>query len=109
MTTVALTLFDLTPTTPAATVPCLWHRRDTAPEATHRVVTAVDLLHPWWWQWGGLRPDGALTACNGRALQLHRVGAGYCAACVTRDAGAQLTRPGTVTHFAPIAEEHHRA
>lgn len=100
----APTLFDITllTTTTTPDIPCMWHRKDT-PTATHRVVTAVDLMHPWWWQWGGLRADGALTACNGRALRLHTVGAGYCTGCVERDAGAQLTRRGTVTHFTPIA------
>jgi hypothetical protein len=102
MNTELLTLFDLLPDSPPApdVEPCMWHLKE-APQATHRVVKAADLLDPTWWRWGSL-PDGAIAGGNGHPMQLYVVGAGYCDACIARDAGAWLT-PGTVRHFIPIA------
>lgn len=95
-------LFEL-PSPPApstAAFPCMWHPEPDQ-EATHRVVIAVDLMNPRWWQSGGLRPDGGLRACDGGRVRLHVVGAGHCDACVASNAGAGFRR-GMVEHFIPL-------
>lgn len=104
MTAETLTLFDeLPPVRPAATMPCLWHAEPDT-ESTHRVVLAVDLMDPRWWQSGGLRPDGGLRACDGGRIRLHVIGSGYCGPCIARDAGAPFS-PGQVRHFIPRPKE----
>jgi len=103
MITEALTLFDELPQSPAVTVPCMWHS-ESEQESTHRVALAVDLMNPHWWQSGGILPDGGLRAAGGGCVRLYTIGAGYCDACVARDAGAGLSR-GKVRHFIPLPGE----
>jgi hypothetical protein len=108
----ALTLFDELPpppASPAADRPlwltrCLWHGlNEPKPETTHRVVKAVNLMHPRWWR-NGLRDDGGLRACDGGRVRLYLIGAGFCDACVAacnENPDSDDERFGTLTHFIP--------
>lgn len=116
MITEVLTLFDALPAPAVTASPfrqdrCLWHggEQTNRPKATHRLVRAVDLMHPRWWR-NGLRDDGGLRACDGGRVRLYVVGAGICAACVAEcdedpDPDPYDRRYGVVTHFMPMAGE----
>lgn len=93
---------DLFAAAPDPARPCMWHP---GVDATHRVVIAVDLLDPRWWEPGcprGRGIDGPYPRVNPRArIPLHVVGAGHCTPCADSDTGAWLN-PGTVKHLVPI-------
>ena len=112
MITQVLPLFDElpAPAPPAATgcpvspTRCLWHggHHTTRPASTHRLVRAVDLMHPRWWH-NGLRDDGGLRGYDGGRVRLYIVGAGICEVCLAEcDEDADDRRFGVVTHFAPL-------
>lgn len=101
-----LALFDLPrpSTRPAVTKRCMWHLPpEPDQECTHRLIIAVDLMHPRWWRNGGLRPDGGLRACDGGQVRLFTVGTAVCDACAEPNP-EEAHRWGMVEHFVPLGE-----
>lgn len=103
----ALTLFDIDPTgaivTPPPALGCFWHNGEWPP-STHQLVTALNLIDPWWWSHGGLHPNGGIRSSGGDPLHLYRHGTTVCTDCAHRDAGHGLDHHPEryVRHYIPL-------
>lgn len=80
--TTAPALFDLEPlpaATPRALTTCVYCLGKSPHRITHRLVWAVNLMCPRWWE-NGSRPDGSLSSYYGGRVQLWGAYGGVCAA-----------------------------
>ncbi|WP_031514820.1 hypothetical protein [Streptomyces sp. NRRL F-5123] len=79
------------PPGPVAAPRCTWHRGDELPPATHRLIVAINLLHPCWWR----------DYAPGRT---YMVGTAICAEHAARG-GSGLWGDEMVQHFIPLDQE----